>query len=131
MVIIQHNALLQSTDGTRLLAELRDVAPTPATSIAIATRLRKTYPTDLVIATMEMHDLRVRARAKFSQADDLWFTRDGLEQARPESIAARRSPRPPNHSPERQLKRPPTRATRTPEHRAGPLRRDQGRGVSG
>ena len=76
-----------------MLAEVCAAAPTSVTSIAIATRLRKTYPTNLVIAAMEMHDLRTRARAKFGQADDMWFTRDGLEQATSESIAAYRASR--------------------------------------
>lgn len=93
MVTIEHLALLQSTGGTNLLRKIREANPSPATSIAIATRLRKTYPADLVIAAMEMHELRARARAKFSLADDLWFTRDGLEQATSESIAAYRARR--------------------------------------
>lgn len=93
MVTIESLRELQSPEGIRLLRELRGLAPTPATSIVIATRLRKTYPADLVIAAMEMHELRMRAKAKFRQADDLWFTRGGLEQATSESIASYRAER--------------------------------------
>lgn len=88
MVSIEQLALLQSPQGSRLLAEVGDLAPTPATAIAVGTRLRKTYPAELVIAAMEMHQLRLRARAKFSRADELWFTRAGLEQATSEPVAA-------------------------------------------
>lgn len=93
MVNLESLGQLQTNEGSRLLQEVRALAPSPATSIAIATRLRKSHPAGLVIAAMEMHELRVRARAKFARADDLWFTRDGLEQATTESIAAWRAAR--------------------------------------
>lgn len=93
MVTLEQLAQLQEPDGARLLAELRALAPSPATSIAVATRLRTSYPVDLVIAAMAMHELRVKARAKFSHANQMWFTRDGLEQATSESIAAWRAQR--------------------------------------
>ncbi len=93
MVTLESLRQLQTSEGMRVLGEVRDAAPTPATSIAIATRLRKTCAADLVIAAMEMHELRTRARDKFSQADKMWFTRDGLEQATSELIAAYRADR--------------------------------------
>ncbi len=76
-----------------MLRELSDLAPTSGNGISIATRLRKTYPANLVIAAMEMHDLRTRARSKFSRANEMWFTRDGLEQATSEQAAAWRARR--------------------------------------
>ena len=93
MVTIESLRHLHTDEGSRLLREVRALAPTPATSIAIATRLRKSHPADLVIAAMEMHELRTRARTKFARPDDLWFTRDGLEQATAEPIAAWRARR--------------------------------------
>ncbi|MDQ3653507.1 MAG: class I SAM-dependent methyltransferase [Chloroflexota bacterium] len=93
MVSLEQVRHLQTSEGTQLIGEVRDVAPTPATAISIATRLRKSYPADLVIAAMEMHDLRVRARAKFSRTGEMWFTRDGLEQATSEAIANYRANR--------------------------------------
>lgn len=87
MVTLEHLRHLQTPAGTRLLSELRGLDPTPATSIAVSTRLRKAYPADLVTAAMTMHRLRVTARAKFSRADAMWFTREGLEQATSETVA--------------------------------------------
>ena len=84
---------LQSDDGARLLEAVRVAAPTPATAIPVATRLRQDFPPELVATAMAMHDLRVRARAKFERADELWFTRDGLEQATSEPIARHRAGR--------------------------------------
>jgi hypothetical protein len=44
-------------------------------------------------AALAQDDLRVRAAAKTSLADDLLFTRDALEQATPEEVAAERAER--------------------------------------
>ncbi|MBA2470653.1 MAG: class I SAM-dependent methyltransferase [Chloroflexia bacterium] len=93
MTLLEHLKLLRSSEGQEVLTALRDLAPTAAIEIAIATRLRKSFPSELVTAAMSMHDLRVRARAKFARADEMWFTRDGLEQATSESIAAHRASR--------------------------------------
>lgn len=87
MVTVEQLDWLRTPAGADLLLTLRELAPTPATAIAISTRLRKTYPADLVIAALELTELRLRARTKFSQADDMWFTADGLEQATSETIA--------------------------------------------
>lgn len=84
---------LRAPDGQRLLAELRERPPTPATGIAVATRLRRSYPAELVAAAMELTDLRVRAGDKFGRADELWLTRAGLEQATSEAIAGWRARR--------------------------------------
>jgi len=93
MVTIEQLVDLQSPDGERLLAELGDLSATLATSIAVATQLRKMYPAALVSAAMTMHGLRIRGRVKFNRADGMWFTRDGLEQATSESIATWRAGR--------------------------------------
>ncbi len=93
MMLLERLNLLRSSEGHEVFTALRDLAPTAATEIAIATRLRKSYPAELVTAAMTMHDLRVRARVKFAQADELWFTREGLEQATSESIAIYRAGR--------------------------------------
>jgi hypothetical protein len=86
---------LQSPTGLALQAQLRDLNPTPATALAIATRLRRTnhYPADLVAAAMTLHELRTRAAEKFSRAEALYLTRDGLEQATAEPIARYRAAR--------------------------------------
>src|SRR5688572_11252835 len=93
MVTIEQLDLLLTQDGSALLDEVRGLAPTPATEIAIATRLRKRWTAGLVAAAMEMTSLREWARAKFARADELWFTRAGLEQATTEAIAGYRARR--------------------------------------
>jgi len=93
MDVLARFEALQSDDGARLLEAVRVAAPTPATAIPVATRLRQDFPPELVATAMAMHDLRVRARAKFERADELWFTRDGLEQATSEPIARHRAGR--------------------------------------
>jgi len=93
MITLEQLSQLQTPEGSRLLAELREITPYAPVSIAIATRLRKTCPADLTIAAITIHDLRLKARAKFSRADEMWFTRDGLEQATSEAVANWRAQR--------------------------------------
>lgn len=93
MIPSENVQALQSTEGRRVLAELRQLAPTPATGIAVSARLRKRFPPDFVAAALTLHELRVRARSKFNRADELWLTRAGLEQASSEAIAAWRARR--------------------------------------
>jgi SAM-dependent methyltransferase len=80
--------MLLSPAGAGLLDQLRGVAVTPGRSLALAAQLRATYPPDLVAAALTQQGLRAAARAKFSRADDMLFTRDGLEQASSELTAA-------------------------------------------
>lgn len=85
--------LLLSSAGRALLAELADLAPEPADELTVARRLRARYPADLVTAALGMHELRHRARAKFSLAMRMYLTRDGLEQASGETSARHRAGR--------------------------------------
>jgi SAM-dependent methyltransferase len=48
---------------------------------------------DLVVDALAQHELRLRARAKFSRALEMYFTRPGLEQASAEVIAGHRNGR--------------------------------------
>ncbi|MQS08318.1 class I SAM-dependent methyltransferase [Streptomyces alkaliphilus] len=71
---------------------VRDHAP--GEELALATRLRRDHPADLVAAALTRARLRVRARAKFgAEADTLWFTADGVEQATRAFVAAHRARR--------------------------------------
>src|SRR6266536_1220482 len=79
--------------GAELLASLRDQALTPGTALALGTRLRGRYPSGLVAAALAQHELRLAARAKFSRALDMFFTRAGLEQASAEVVARHRQER--------------------------------------
>ena len=73
--------------GQQLLALLAAEAITPANELALLTRLRATYPADLVAAAFTQTRLRRKARAKFARADAMYFTEDGLEQASSERMA--------------------------------------------
>ncbi len=84
---------LLSGPGAELLASLRHQAVTPDTALALGTRLRETYPAGLVAAALAQHELRLAARAKFSRAMDMFFTRAGLEQASAEVVACHRQAR--------------------------------------
>jgi len=86
-------AALLGPDGQALLARLRDIEVTPDSALELGTRLRQRYPAGLVASALAQQDLRWRARAKFSRAMDLYFTRDGLEQASSEPVARHRAVR--------------------------------------
>jgi hypothetical protein len=86
-------AALLAPDGQALLSELRDCEVTPASALGLGTRLRQRYPASLVARALAQQELRWRARAKFSRAMDLYFTRDGLEQASSEPVARHRARR--------------------------------------
>jgi SAM-dependent methyltransferase len=61
--------------------------------LAIAAELRKEYPADLAAAAMAQRELRETARAKFTRAAGMLFTRGGYEQSSSEVIARHRSSR--------------------------------------
>ena len=61
--------------------------------VRLGTELRARYPADLVAAALAQHELRLLARAKFSRAMEMFFTRPGLEQASAEVVARHRSGR--------------------------------------
>jgi SAM-dependent methyltransferase len=79
--------VLLSSAGARLLDRLRGLAVTPEQALALAAELRAEYPPDLVAAVLTQQALRTAARQKFSRADDMLFTRVGLEQASSELTA--------------------------------------------
>ena len=82
-----------SPQGQELLAELERRADGAAATLRLGTDLRARYPVDLVVDALAQHELRLLARAKFSRAMDMFFTRAGLEQASSEVIALYRSAR--------------------------------------
>jgi hypothetical protein len=82
--------LLLDAPGQALLAEL---PPEPADELSLARRLRTRYPAELVTAALGLHALRLRARTKFTRADAMYLTRDGLEQASGEPAARHRARR--------------------------------------
>ncbi len=82
-------AALLAPEGQELLGRLREAGGS-ATDLRLGTELRAAYPVDLVVDALAQHELRLRARAKFSRAMDMFFTRAGLEQASAEVLAGHR-----------------------------------------
>ncbi|MER6629371.1 class I SAM-dependent methyltransferase [Streptomyces sp. NPDC000987] len=86
-------ACLLTPEGRALLEEVRDTAP--ADELAVATRLRREHPAELVSAALGQARLRQRAAAKFGAADArrMFFTPNGVEQSTRASVAAYRAGR--------------------------------------
>ena len=74
--------------GRELLERLAGEDVTPDRALALSAELRRSYPPSLVAAALTQQSLRMSARAKFSRADAMLFTRAGLEQASSELAAA-------------------------------------------
>jgi THUMP domain-like/RNA cap guanine-N2 methyltransferase len=85
--------VLLTPQGQELLARLAGEPDGGGTALALAVRLRREYPADLVAAATAQHELRLAARAKFSRAADMLFTRAGYEQSSSEPIARYRAAR--------------------------------------
>ncbi|OEV11960.1 THUMP-like domain-containing protein [Streptomyces nanshensis] len=86
-------AALLGDEGQALLGQLEGYDP--ADELAVATRLRRTHPPELVSAALGQARLRQRAAAKFGAQDAarMYFTPDGLEQSTRASVAAYRAER--------------------------------------
>ncbi|ASN26108.1 SAM-dependent methyltransferase [Streptomyces pluripotens] len=86
-------ALLLTPEGRALLDEVRDTEP--AQELAVATRLRRDHPAELVSAALGQARLRQRAAAKFGTQDAgrMFFTPNGVEQSTRASVAAHRARR--------------------------------------
>ncbi len=76
-----------SPAGRELLARLAGIEVSPDAALGLSASLRDEYPPDLVAMALTQQALRVAGRAKFSRADQMLFTRAGLEQASSEVTA--------------------------------------------
>ena len=85
--------VLLTSQGQELLARLAAEPDGGGSALALATSLRREYPADLVAAATAQHELRLAARAKFSRAMQMLFTRAGYEQSSSEPIARYRAAR--------------------------------------
>jgi len=91
-VEIESFRALLTDEGQTLLAELREFKP--GQELALATRLRREHPAELVSAALAQAQLRQRARAKFGDdADAMYFTPNGVEQATRRSVGEWRAQR--------------------------------------
>ncbi|MDN3024587.1 methyltransferase domain-containing protein [Streptomyces sp. S.PB5] len=86
-------APLLTPEGRALLDEVRGTAP--ADELAVATRLRREHPAELVSAALGQARLRQRAAVKFGAEDAgrMFFTPNGVEQSTRASVAAYRAER--------------------------------------
>ncbi|MET9501273.1 methyltransferase domain-containing protein [Streptomyces sp. NPDC006622] len=86
-------APLLSPEGRALLDAVRGTAP--ADELAVATRLRREHPAELVSAALGQARLRQRAAAKFGaeDAERMFFTPNGVEQSTRASVAGYRAER--------------------------------------
>ncbi|MDN3271062.1 class I SAM-dependent methyltransferase [Streptomyces sp. MA15] len=86
-------APLLTPEGRALLDEVRDTDP--ARELAVATRLRREHPAELVSAALGQARLRQRAVAKFGAEDAgrMFFTPNGVEQSTRRGVAAYRAER--------------------------------------
>ncbi|MDT0610204.1 class I SAM-dependent methyltransferase [Streptomyces lancefieldiae] len=84
---------LLTAEGRALLDEVRETDP--ARELAVATRLRRTHPAELVSAALGQARLRQRAAVKFGARDAgrMFFTPNGVEQSTRASVAAYRAER--------------------------------------
>jgi hypothetical protein len=85
--------LLLSPAGAAVLDRLAGTELTAGVELRLAETLRREFPAELVTAALAQYELRQRARAKFTRAESMWLTRDGLEQASSEPIARHRATR--------------------------------------
>ena len=84
---------LLSPQGERAMGEAGALLAEGVAAHTAVERLRRRYGPQLARAAMEQAVLRRRARAKFSFADSLLLTRQGLEQASAEAVARHRARR--------------------------------------
>jgi len=85
--------LLLGPRGSELMGQLGELDPAES-ELAIGTRLRRNYPTELVAAALTQHRLRTKAVTKFGDlAANMWFTADALEQATRRPVATHRANR--------------------------------------
>jgi hypothetical protein len=85
---VSQAAQLLTPAGGELLEQLRGIDVTPDQALRLSAELRDRYPADLVAAALTQQALRIAAQEKFSLAGEMFFTRDGLEQASGEQAAA-------------------------------------------
>ncbi|KOG31523.1 THUMP-like domain-containing protein [Streptomyces resistomycificus] len=86
-------APLLTPEGRALLDAVRHTAP--ADELAVATRLRREHPAELVSAALGQARLRRRAEVKFGAEDAgrMFFTPNGVEQSTRASVASYRAAR--------------------------------------
>ncbi|HEY0734672.1 MAG TPA: class I SAM-dependent methyltransferase [Herpetosiphonaceae bacterium] len=93
MLTLESLRQLLTPNGQAALLAAERLTPTDATLLRDLAALRKAFAPELASAALETVLLRQRARAKFSRADQMYFTREALEQASGELVARHRAER--------------------------------------
>lgn len=100
MSISTTSLLEEANDECRVLTALRAtpeifeaISHTRGSELSVQAALRKTFPDELVRAGLLIHELRKKALVKFARADEMWFDRQGLEQATNEVISTHKAKR--------------------------------------
>jgi hypothetical protein len=84
---------LLSSEGQKFLDQLAGEPITAESHLRVASQLREQVSQEQAHALLETTLLRQRAASKFSRASEMYFTRDGLEQASAEVISSYRAER--------------------------------------
>jgi SAM-dependent methyltransferase len=92
-VVLRDFNFLLSPAGQQLLSELAAVTINAQNHLHLATQLRQKVSANQAHALLETALLRQRAARKFTRADTMYFTREALEQATAEQVAAYRAKR--------------------------------------
>ena len=90
---LPHYQWLASNDGATVLSTAAAMRADGLSDLKIGESLRTHLDSERAAMVLTQLDLRERARAKFTRASDMLFTRPGLEQATSEAIARYRSGR--------------------------------------
>ena len=84
------NTLLELRTRPELLDRIRSAH---GSELSLQATLRKEYSEDVVRAALVLLETRQKARHKFSRADQMWFDRQGFEQATAEPVARHKAAR--------------------------------------
>lgn len=84
---------LRTPTGAAALVRAAELKPIEATLLSCVSRLREEFPAYLAAAAIETAMLRRKAAAKFSRANEMFFTREALEQSSSEIISRYRAER--------------------------------------
>jgi hypothetical protein len=80
---------LKSGEGARLMADLEKEAD--LSSAPLVMRLRSKWDSELVAMALQQETLRRKAAGKYTRASEMFFTKEGLEQASAEVVARHRA----------------------------------------
>jgi hypothetical protein len=87
---LDHLEMLLTPYGHDLLHRATQLTAQTGNDLRTGELLRRDFPADLAAAALTLVELRTRARAKFDRADEMMFTRPGLEQASSRNVSAHR-----------------------------------------